>query len=207
MTFKKIGHFNIIKNNKNILRNLYIFKKSFYIKKNNKFLKIRKRPIIKRGGVNNNCGLRYDGKSSHDLDELMKYWMRVPANVAWSRSQDGYYIKRDYIKPVNKTDKKCTDKDNHIHIFECNISQNSDTGNYSIYIGYSQKNKGVPIKVDFDEMNPLAHPKILLNVKGIDRNYIYLARSKDRNRLFVMAVKFFRKIFDEIQYYNNVIKN
>ena len=31
MTFKKIGHFNIIKNNKNILRNLYIFKKSFFI--------------------------------------------------------------------------------------------------------------------------------------------------------------------------------
>jgi hypothetical protein len=202
MLFKKIGHFNIIKNNKNILKKLYKFKKSFYIKKNNKFIKIKSRPIVNKGGVNNNCGLRYDGKSSRDLDEFMKYWMTKPANVAWSKGQDGYYIKRDYIKPINKTDKRCTDKDNHIHIFECYIWQNRETGNYSIDIGYSQKNRGVPIIVDFDEMNSSAHPNFLLNVKGIERNYRFIGRSKNRKRLFMMASFFFRRVFKETEYYN-----
>jgi hypothetical protein len=201
MLLKKVGHYNIVKNKKNILKTLYKYKKSFYINKNEKFIKIKKPASIKKGGKNN-CGLRYDGKTTRDLDEFMTHWMRGPANVAYSEGQKGYYIKREYIKPINNTDLSCTDKENHIHIFECDIWQDRETDDYNIDIGYSQKNRGVPIKVDFDPMNPAARPNVLVNVKGNQRNYRFFGRSRDRNKLFIMASNFFKRVFDETEYHN-----
>ena len=139
MILMKTGIFNFTKKNKKtFFTTLYKSKDgSLYIKLNNKI-----KNKLRKGG-DNHCGLRHDGKTSRDLDIFVDSWMKKEHNLSWSDNQDGYYLNNNiYLGPYAANDIKCTDFNNHIHVFSAYSNTNIDKKGdkyYEICIKYSQK--------------------------------------------------------------------
>jgi len=205
MILKKAGIYNSIRNKKSYYTTLYKNKNTFYVKKNEILFKIRSKPRVKKGG-DNNCGLRYDDKTNDALNNFIQVWSDQPANVSWSTNQHGYYINSNrYEPPKHKHDMICTDHLNHIHIYSADIWRDFN-GRYNIQISYSQKNKGIPVLLDFNPEKINDPLKVIVGVIGQNKNYNYLGDSYNLEDLFKGAINFFNRLFKEIKKYNDHIE-
>jgi hypothetical protein len=107
----------------------------------------------------------------------------------------------------HKHDMICTDHLNHIHIYIYSVDIWRDfNGRYNIQISYSQKNKGIPVLLDFNPEKLNNHLKVIVGVIGQNKNYNYLGDSYNLEDLFKEAINFFNHLFKEIKKYNDHIE-
>jgi len=121
-------------------------------------------------GGDNNCGIRIEESDTYKhelLNMIAQLWiLKLNCSVSWVKKQKGYFL-MPYVKydpDIDYTNnKKCTDFNNHIHIYDIEqIDYGKNKDKYILYLSLKHCNYHI---------NPIK--KIVFDVhKSEDQNFI-----------------------------------